>query len=229
VKTFQAVYDKVPSSLTIPPGNGAKEALIDTASSFYDPSLVPWLIKSSRDLKGEADDVDPIRAAALAAVMKLMTKDQIADVDAFYNMKANGADGKPSTLGKGYETEWKLTKDLVTACADKVECYLAKIADPVSQGKETQFQGIKAGYMIGVYGNGDVRAKLVDAMPKLTNGAVRYVAVSVIDYLSPKGDAGLATKLQKIVDDGEASKDPNKISANAPFKTIIYRLNARAQ
>lgn len=229
VKAFQAVYEKVPASLTIPPGNGAKEALIDTAGSFYDASLVPWLIKTSKDLKGDDSDIDPIRAAALAAVMKLMTKDQIGDVQAFYSMKATGADGKPSTLGKGYENEWKAAKDLATSCADKVECYLAKIAEPASQAKETQFQGIKAGYMIGVYGNADSRAKLIDAMPKLSNAAVRYVAVTVIDYLSPKGDPGIAAKLQKIVDDGDASKDPNRMAGNAPFKTVIYRLNARAQ
>jgi hypothetical protein len=51
----------------------------------------------------------------------------------------------------------------------------------------------------------------------------------VIDHFSPKGDKAIADQLQKIVDDGEASKDAAKMSGNAPFKTIIYRLNARAQ
>ena len=81
----------------------------------------------------------------------------------------------------------------------------------------------------GVLGNADVRKKLVDLMPKLSNAAVRFVAVSVIDKFSPKGDKALADSLQKIVSDTEASRDANKMAANAPFKTIIYRLNARAQ
>jgi len=122
-----------------------------------------------------------------------------------------------------------MAKELLNACTDKVECYLAKLAEPASQAKETQFKGIKSAYMVGVHGNPDVRKKLIDLMPKLSNAAVRFVAVSVIDHFSPKGDKGIADQLQKIVDEGEASKDQEKIAGNAPFKTIIYRLNARAQ
>ena len=106
---------------------------------------------------------------------------------------------------------------------------LAKLAEPASHAKETQFQGIKAAYMVGVHGTPDVRKKLLDLMPKLGNAAVRFVAVSVIDHFSPKGDKAIADQLQKIVDEGESSKDQNKIAGNAPFKTIIYRLTARAQ
>jgi hypothetical protein len=161
--------------------------------------------------------------------MKLMGRDQIGEVDKLYNARATGPDGKPSTLGKAYEKEYKIAKDLLGACGDKLECYLAKLGEPASQADDTQFQGIKSAYMVGVYGGPDVRQKLVDVMPKLSNPAVRFVAVSIIDRFSPKGDAAIAQKLQKIVDDAEASKDTNKISANAPFKMIIYRLNARLQ
>lgn len=229
VKAFQAAYEKTPVSLDIPPGQGAKEALLDAAGTFFDASFAPWIVKTAKEMKGEESDIAPIREASLLAAAKLMGKDDVAVVDSLYDTKVTGADGKPTVLGKGFEKEYKLAKDLVGACGDKVECYLAKIAEPASQAKETQFQGIKSAYMLGVLGNADTRQKIVDVMPKLTNAAVRYVAVSVIDYLSPKGDKALATTLQKIVDDAEASKDPQKIAGNAPFKTIIYRLNARAQ
>ncbi len=229
VKAFQAAYEKTPNSLSIPPGMGAKEALLDASGTFYDASFVPWIVSTAMALKGEADDVDPIRAASLTTVMKLATSDQIAEVEKLVAAKANGPDGKPSTLGKAYEKEWKIAKGLLAACGDKTECYLAKLAEPASQTNENQFQGIKAAYMVAVYGNPDVRQKLIDIMPKLTHAALRFVSVQVIDRYSPKGDAGLAAKLQKIVDDGEASKDSNKMAGNAPFKTVIYRLTARAQ
>jgi HEAT repeat protein len=229
VKTFQSVYEKTPNGLDIPPGNGAKESLLEAAGYFFDASLVPWIVKTAVDLKGEADDIDPIRAASLQAAMKLMKADQTGDVEKLFSIKANGPDGKPTTLGKAYEKEYRLATDLLKACGDKVDCYLGKATEPASQANETQFQGYKALYMVGVLGGPEVRQKIIDTMPKLSNAALRFIGVQIIDHFSPKGDAGLAAALQKIVDEGEASKDPLRIQGNTPFKQVIYRLNARGQ
>ena len=229
VKAFQSAFEKTPLSLSIPPGAGARESLLESAVTFFDPSFTPWIVRTAQGMKGEESDIAPIREASLLASAKLMTADQIGVVDGLYNAKVTGADGKSGTLGKGFEKEYKIAKDLLAACSDKVECYLAKLAEPASQAEETQFQGIKSAYMVGVLGSPDVRKKLIDLMPKLSNAAVRFVAVSVIDHFSPKGDKAIADQLQKIVDDAESSKDANKMTNNAPFKTIIYRLNARAQ
>jgi hypothetical protein len=229
VKAFQAAYEKTPLSLSIPPGQGAREALLDAAATFFDASFVPWIVKTAKDARGEDSDVEPVRASSLLAAMKLMTKEQIPVVDELYALKTTGADGKPSTLGKGFEKEYKAANELLNACGSKTECFLAKLVEPASQAKDTQFQGIKSAYMIGALGTPEVRAKLVESMPKLTNAAVRFVAVSVIDQLSPSGDKAVAEQLQKIVDEAETSKDAAKMSLNAPFKTVIYRLNARAQ
>lgn len=229
LKAFQAAYEKTPVTLSIPPGMGAREALLEASGMFFDASIVPWIVKTAMDAKGEDGDLEPVRGISLQTALKLMTADQVADVDKLYNMKSTGPDGKPSTLGKGFEKEYKLAKEMVTACGDKIDCYLGKLGEPASQAKETQFQGIKAAYMVGVYGKEDVRGKLLDMMPKITNAAVRYVTVTLIDDLSPKGDPEIANKLQAIVDEAEAKKDSEKIAANAPFKTVIYRLQARAQ
>jgi HEAT repeat protein len=229
LKAFQTAYEKTPVTLSIPPGLGAREALLEASGMFFDASLTPWIVKTALEAKGEEGDLQPVREASLQAAIKLMTADQVAEVDKLYNMKATGADGKPSTLGKGFEKEYKLAKDMVTACGDKVDCYLGKLGEPASHAKETQFQGIKAAYMIGIYGTPEVRQKLIDMMPKITNAAVRFVTVTVIDMLSPKGDPDIAAKLQAIVDDAEMKKDAEKMAGNAPFKTVIYRLAARAQ
>lgn len=229
VKTFEAVYEKTPPSLSIPPGNGAREALLESAGYFFDASLVPWIVKTAIDLKGEAEDVDSIRGSSLQTALKLMTADQAGDVEKLFSVKAAGPDGKPTTLGKAYEKENKITKDLLAACGSKVDCYFDKLVSPAAQAQDTQFMGIKAAYMIGIYGGAGARQKLVDVMPKLSNAALRFIAVQIIDHFSPKGDPKIAEELQKIVDAGEASKDANRMAGNAPFKTVIYRLHARAQ
>ena len=229
VKAFQDVYEHTPTSLSIPPGNGARESLLESAGYFFDASLVPWIVKTAIDLKGEAEDVDSIRGSSLQTALKLMTPDQAGDVEKLFSVKANGPDGKQTTLGKAYEKENKITKDLLAACGTKVDCYFDKLVSPAAQAQDTQFMGIKSAYMIGIYGGAGARQKLVDVMPKLSNAALRFIAVQIIDHFSPKGDPKIADELQKIVDAGEASKDANRMASNAPFKTVIYRLHARSQ
>lgn len=269
VKAFQTAFEKTGITLTIPPGMGARESLLEASATFFEKGMAKWIIKTADQMKGEEADVAPIREVSLLTAVKLMTSDEVEIVDKLYNAKpsaealkelnkqieediksanerlAKAKDDKekdtikkeleaaeeakkgPKTFGSGMAKEYKLAKELVKSCNENVECYLAKLAEPASQAEETQFQGIKALYMIGMYGAPDVRQKLMDLMPKLKNAALRFVAVTIIDYFSPKGDAALATKLQAIVDEAEAKKDQLMIQANAPFKTVIYRLNAR--
>ncbi len=228
VKAFQDAFEKTPITLSLPTGGGGRETLLEAASSLYDPSFVPWIVKTAQAMKGEEDNIAPVREASLNAAAKLMTLDQVKLVDELYNVKVT-VEGKTSTVGKGFEKEYKLATAVLTACEAKVDCYLSKLTEPASQAEDTQFQGIKSAYMVGSLGDASVRQKLIDAMPKIPNAAVRYTAVLVIDRLSPKGDADVANKLQKIVEDAETTRDANKIAANAPFKQVIYRLNARAQ
>lgn len=228
LEAFKAAYEKTPLSLSIPPGMGARESLLEASQTYYDAGLVPWMVKTAQEAKGE--DALAVQEATLMSAMKLMKKEHIELVDSIANIKAPKPDGKgQTTLGKGFEKEYKIAKELVNACDDKLECYLSKLAEPASQAEKTQFQGIKSAYMVGILGGPEVRQKLIDMMPKLTNAAVRFVAVSIIDRHSPNGDTAVADQLQKIVDAGIAAKDKEIISANAPFKTIIYRLRARAE
>ena len=75
LKAFQAVYEKTPINLSIPPGSGGRESLLDSAGYFFDASLVPWIVKTALDLKakgeGEGEDIDPIRQSSLQAALKL--------------------------------------------------------------------------------------------------------------------------------------------------------------
>lgn len=229
VDTVKTLYEKTSITMTIPPGVGARDQLLETMGYLFDASMVPWMVKQALDARGEDADVEPLRASTLLTVMKLMKHDQIADVDKLAESKITGPDGKPSTLGKGYEKEYKMTKDLLTECADKLDCYYKKLEDPNSHVGDKQFIGIKSAYMVGVLGGEAARPKLVELLPKITNAAAKFVSVQVIDRRSAKGDATIAASLQKMVDEADATKDGNKIASVAPFKTVIYRLNARAQ
>ncbi|AKT37698.1 HEAT repeat domain-containing protein [Chondromyces crocatus] len=229
VEAFQQTYEKLPLNTAIPPGIGARETLLEASGTFFDASFVPWIVKTALEAKGEEADVAPIRDVSLATAMKLMGPDQVAEVDKLYNKAQTGADGKPSTVGKAFEKEYTMAKALLGECKADPECYLTKVSDSANQQKDTQFKGIKAAYMMGIYGKPELRQKIIDAMPKITNAAVRFVSVTAIDQLSPQGDADIAQKLQAIVDEAEEKRNEEMISANAPFKTVIYRLNARAQ
>ncbi len=230
VEAYQKAFEKTSLGLSLPPaGQNARESLLDSAPTFFDASLVPWLIKLAETQKGDETDVAGFKETSLLSIMKMMKADQLADVEKFAGGKNLGADGKPSTVGKAFEKEMAQAKALLQACGDKLECYLAKLADPAVQDEKQQFTGIKAIYMVGILGSPDVRDKLLDLMPKLKNSAIRGLAASVIDFHSPKGDKAVADKLQKIVDDVDVKKDPAMMATQSHFRYTIYRLNAKAQ
>ena len=228
LEAFQKAFEKTALTLSLPPAKqNAREALLDVMPTFFDASLVPWLLKQADTAKGDETDVAGFKESSLLAIIKMAKHDQWADIEKFAAGKNLGADGKASTVGKAFEKEMAAVKTVLTACTDKVECYLAKLVDPASQDEKGQFVGIKSIYMVGILGGPEVREKLLEAMPKLKNSGVRGLAASVIDFHSPKGDKAIADKLQKMVDEVDEKKDPNLMATQSHFRYTIYRLNAK--
>jgi hypothetical protein len=229
LKAFKETFERTPGSLTLPSTSlSAREALLDVSPMFFDSSLVPWIVKSTTKLTSDQTDIALVRKAALTAALKLATADQLRQVNVLYNYPAT-LEGKKTTVGKDVEQEYKLTRDLLTSCVNNVDCYVSRLDDPAFQDETTQFVGIKSAHMIGALGSPSIKLKLLETLPKISNSAVRGLTASVIDVFSPKGDAETANSLQKLLDEAEASKDQNAIQLNAPLRTVIYRLNARAQ
>ncbi len=226
-KAFRAAYEKTPTALTIPPGQSAREVLLEAAGYFFDAGLVPWIVKDAVALKGEPEDVAAIRGTSYLTALKLMTPAQEKVVEQLARIKDTSPDGKVTTIGEPYAKEHKIVADLLAACGAKVDCYLATLVDPASQANQTQFRGIKAAYMIGVHGGPEVGQKHDDALPKVTNAAIRYIIGQVIDHGAPRGDPAIASAHQKMVDDGVASGDFNRMAGNAALKSVIRRLLAR--
>jgi HEAT repeat protein len=224
---FKKVYETTPASLFIPPQNPAKELLVDAAGGFFDAGMVPWLVKNAIDLKGEESDTAPVRQKVLEVAMKLA---RAQDWDMLQRLAAiEVKEPQPQTIGKAFEKELKLAKELLDACGDKADCYVAKITDGEAQTETKQFLGIKSVYMAGALGGEGVKAKLVEALPRISNAAVRFVTGVAIDRIASKGDKDLADKIQAMVDKNRESLDEQKIRADEPLKTVLYRLRARAE
>ncbi|HKQ69385.1 MAG TPA: hypothetical protein VJT73_08605 [Polyangiaceae bacterium] len=217
-RAFQAAFEKIgPTTLMPPAGQNARAQLLEAASHFYDPELVPWLLKQVKEAKGGENEKDVVQQSGLLTAIKLMNKGQAGDVKA-------AVDKDGSTV----EKEWfKLASAVVNGCGDNVGCYLAKIQEPAAQEEKTQATGIKAAYMLSVLGNAGTSMEIVKALPKVKNAAVRFSAVSAVDHLTQAQPAPVAEALQKIVDENKSKDDRNMMMADAPVKEIVYRLRAR--
>lgn len=217
-KAFQAAFEKVNPTTLIPPlGTNGRSQLMEASAHFFDPQLVPWLIKQIKTAKGGENEKDVVQTAALVTAIKLMNKSQVADVKA-------SVDKEGTPIEKD---AFKLASEVVGACGDNVGCYLSKIQEPGAQEEKTQFTAIKAAYMLAIVGNAGTSMEIVKQLPKVKNAAVRFAAVSAIDHLTQKDSAPIADALQKIVDENKAKDDRNMIQADAPVKEIVYRLRAR--
>jgi hypothetical protein len=214
-QAFQTGFAGLSPDAMIPPGQPALQVLAESATSFFDPAFVPWLLQQAAAVKKD----DETRSALLVAAIKLMMPDQVAAVGA-------AVDKYGSELEKGVFGE---AAGLIKGCGKQVNCYFETATKSSSQEDKSQFVGIKAAYMLGILGDEKVRDQLVAGVDPISNAAVRFTAAKVIDYLSPKGSVAAADELQKMVDANLKRGDRDKIAGDAPLKQVIYRLRSRAQ
>ncbi|HVY31298.1 MAG TPA: hypothetical protein VHB79_32300 [Polyangiaceae bacterium] len=215
---FKSAYESMTLETEIPPGGGALEVLTEAAGQFYDPSLVDWLLDRAAKTKGSGDDLKSYQAAVTQTVMKLAKADQLPAVKAAVD-KYGSADIEQKL--------YKLVEAQVKACGDRAACYVAAIQKSENQDQNTQFAGVKAGYMIAILGDNAARDELLGAIDGIKNAAVRYVAASAIDHLTPKGDKGVSAKLNAIITKNAKSSDREKAAIDNGLKQVMYRIDAR--
>jgi len=214
---FKEAYESIPLSLTGPSGANALQQLTETAGTFFDSDLVPWLLDRAKNTKGSGEEKKALQGVILLTAMKLARTDQMDDIRAA--VKTYGTKLEKDNL--------ILVEKIVKACGDRTQCYLGAIEKSENQERKTQFGGIKAGYMIAIYGDEKARDDLVGRLDGIENAAVRYVASRVIDHLSPKGSDDVADKLEKIIAKNKKSGDKNRIQGDSPLKEVMYRLQSR--
>ena len=225
-EAFKGIWKKMNLTQSMPPAGNAKEALTAAVSGFFDQKLAAWLGQESLELKGEEADTAPIQQVALEVLMKIGGKAEWPLIKKLSAIKVTYP--QKTTVGKAFEKELKKAEALIEKCDAKgIECYLKVLKSSEAQ-KGQGFDGIKAVYMVAANGEA-AREKLVAALPRLSNAAVRFSAVSAIDRLSPKGSIKTADALQALVDKAYASKNQKMIKQYKSMNPFIYRLRARAQ
>jgi hypothetical protein len=214
---FKAAYESIPLDAEIPPAGSALETLTESAGTFFDSSMVEWLLDRATKLKGSDDDKKSLQAAITVTAMKLARPEQMAKV-------------KAAVAKYGTQVEkdaFAQVEKQITACGSGVACYVTEIQKPANQERATQFSAVKAGYMIGILGNDQARDQLVAGLDSVQNAAVRFVAAEVIDHLSPNGSKDVAKNLMAIVDRNAKSPDKEKSAGDPPLKQVACRLEAR--
>jgi hypothetical protein len=214
---FKAAYESISINTNIPPGINALQMLTEAAGQWFDPDMMPWLLERAERTKGGGEDIKALQGAITVTALKLAKPDQLEDVK-------KAVDKYGTKIEKDM---YALVEKQVKACGDRVQCYLAEIEKSENQDQKTQFGGIKAGYMIAILGNDQTRAELIERLDSVENAAVRYVAASAIDHLSPKGSDEAAKKIRAIIQKNVKSADRDKVAGDAPLKQVMYRLDAR--
>lgn len=218
-QAFKEAFEGISLDANIPPGVNALQQLVESAGQFYDSSFVPWLLERPEAVKGGGDEMKLLQSTVTVTAIKLMKPDQIGVVDAA--VKRWGTQVEKDSMKQG--------RDLLTACGDRVSCYLAAMEKSEHQEKDKQFIALKAGYMVGIYGDEKARDELIAGLESVENAAVRFTAAQTIDYLSPKGSKDAADLLQRIIDTNAKSADKDKMMGDAPLKQVMYRVRARAE
>ena len=235
IDAYKKIYEETKLDVEVPGVGPAKERLAMTVSEFYEPSLASWLVKNSAELKGESAEIDPVRSVAFVAAVKLMTFEQLAEVETLKNTKAvtevqddkGQTKKKDTTIGESYKEQFELSKGVLEKCKSDVKCFMAQATDEKNHAKDKQFTSIKALYMVGMLGKDAERDQLVDLVKDIKNDDVRNSMLVVINKLTPKGGAAAADKLEGYFEKAEELKDTEKMQQYNVFLQLAAKLRSR--
>lgn len=225
---FKATYAKLPPIASKPEAVTGKErlSLLALADKFYDPSMVPWMLKEAGAAKG--DLILTAQVNAIVAAIKIMQPDQKKLVeDAIKSLDGQKMSAKEKDdIDVAVHKPFAQATALVDQCNKDAGCY-AKVLDetiPATPGANSK--AIKAAAMAATIGSDATRADLVAKVGKVTNPGARLAVVEAIDHLAPNGDAKAADALEKIVEEGKGNKELG--AANDAVYKVALRLRARA-
>lgn len=221
VDAYKKAFEETALGIELPSGS-AKEQLASRVSDFADPTLVPWLLGYVKTVKAPPDDLGPLLQATLIAAIKLMTADQIKDVEAFGKIKVEGGE-----IASSFVSQLDQSRALVTKCLAVVNCYFETLKQPDNQQKDKEFTALKALHMIGAFGDEAARDMLVDLLPSIASPAVRATGLLIIERLTPRDGKEVATKLRAFNEQAVASKDAERSAVSQFFLQTAARLDNR--
>ena len=222
-RAFQKAVEALDADSTFAQGAPALPILVEWSASFRDSSFVPWLlqrIEKTRNLKKETMQVQYF----LTSAIKLMEPNQVEVVGkAVEKYGTDGTNGTPDT-----KDLFAQASALLKSCNDRLDCYLVHVEKVSTRHNEKQFTGIKAAYMVAIYGDESIPKELIKRLEKIENPAIRHVLAMDIDMLSPKGSLDVAETLNTLLEARKATTDKSKISGDQTLRQVMRRLQARA-
>ena len=210
VLAFKSAYAKLDpaASVAMFGGANARALLLGGAAGFFDPSLVPWILKEVVAAKGAP--ADEMMAQGWPSAVKLMTTTSAPSVGA-----AIGA------RGPSLEKELHKSAAAVLAqCKQDPACYVSALDTAPPKGGP-----IKAAWMAAVYGNAATRDALVKKLATVTDASLRFAMATAVLHLSPRGDAAAATSLDAIV---AADVKAGRQGGLDELRAVAMQLRARA-
>lgn len=214
---FKQAYEGI-SGDTLTQQTNAIMMLTEAAGTFFDSSLIGWLLERAEKVEASPDVKKGIQGVITVTAIKLMKPDQVGLVS-----------GAVAKYGTQIEKDaFQRASALLKSCGEKAACYLTEMEKSTNQDAKNQFTALKAGYMLAIFGNEQTRDDIVKSMASFENAAVRYVASQAIDRLSPKGAPAVADQLNAIIQKNAKTADGDKIAGDEPLKQVMYRLRSRA-
>ena len=233
LEAFKKVYLDTPDDLRIPHSNPARFSLLEAAPRFMDASLASWLIDHAGKLGLDYQGSE--RRATLAAVLKLMTAQQLPRVDALasvpeprYNHKTKSVDF--IVARQEHEDAYRVAVEVLDSCRGQgAACFLRIAVNSPPQTAAREFRGVKAAYMVGVLADPSMKRDIAAAIGFCRDGYVRYLLAGAIEKMSPRGDDPIADILQQQVDQRRATGDIRTTNGDRLVGKVIARLHARAR
>lgn len=221
VDAYKRAAEETDASVELPSGS-AKAQLLSRVSDFADPKLVTWLLPYAKTAKAPADERAALLQASFIAAVKLMTAEQIKEVEAFGATEIEGA-----AIASSFTTQLQQASELLRKCGTEVNCYLEAVKNPDHQDKAKEFIAVKALHMLAAFGDPKTRDTLVELLPGLASPVVRSTALLVVERLTPRDGKAVAAKLRAFHERALASKDSERTALTQPFLQTAARLDNR--
>jgi hypothetical protein len=224
---FKATYAKLPPIASKPDVTGKERlSLLALADKFYEPAMVPWMLKEASAAKG--DLILTAQVNAIVAAIKIMQPDQTKLVEeAMKSLDSQKMSQKEKEdIDAAVHKPYTQANALVSQCNKDASCYVKVLDETIPAERGANAKAIKAAAMAATLGNDATRAELVTKVAKVLNPGARLATVEAIDHLAPNGDVKAAEALEKVVEDSKSNKELG--AANDAVYKVALRLRARA-
>jgi hypothetical protein len=235
VPAFEGAIAKLPADAKTPQGLDARAALMQTASMFYDPNMVDWLIKESIGAKGDETTRLQIRLLTLDAAIKLMNPTHKAAVEGAVKKAETDLqkDARAKETFKHMHEMLKYATEGVDRCKEDAACYINVLGESIPANPPTaNMRHVKAAYMAAIYGAGSsaaqTRLALLKRIDAVKSPSARLAIAQAIDRLAPDGDQKASDDLERMVESDKKAGDKGTLSGDDAVVKVAKRLRARA-